>query len=619
MPQKGIEKAFFMCYNCNIHIQRKERDIMNKKRLLALLICAAMIILTLSGCSESAPENKTDTPPDEINLSGEEVSDVTAITGSTDENGKVIDNKGIVDAEGHRIYDTGYKDADGNTIYTTGKKDANGNILYTLNKTDDRGRLIYYTGKKEKDKLDLKQTNSVPDYKSNENSKLDQNSRYSTTSTAKFEPAKDEKTAKGMANSYINYGGGSSYDMFRKVVADKNGGYIAVGISESRNGIYSDANSSWGTFGVVSKISDEGKVEWTYLTGGDNSVQLNDVAQLKDGSIVAVGYTSATDTDAPLNSKLISSLIIKLNKNGELQWAYSFPGDESSNGDYLNCVAATPDGGFVAGGRADSTSGFFNGTKDKNFKAFIFKFKKNGDIEWKKMLSGSKGNGFTSIDVNSDGDIFATCVSYSNDGSFSSLAGYGKKANTVVMKFNGKGELSWSSNLVGSGVSEYNAICATDDGGCLVGGKFSIDKRADGSYVSCYGKTDGYIVRFNKDGGVYWARNVGGTGDDEITSITATDNGIVVAGRTTSTDMDFSKFKNAGKTDAFVMIINSEGKTTYSESFGGSADDAILGTAATADGFVAVGWTSSSDGTFKASKAGKAAEAFYASFKFSEN
>ncbi len=591
---------------------------MNKKRLLALFICAAMIILTLTACGNSKPENKTDTPPDELTLSGEEVTDVTAITGSTDENGNVIDNKGITDAEGHRIYDTGYKDADGNIIYTTGKKDANGNILYTLNKTDDRGNLLYYTGKKNGDKLDLTPTNSIPDYSNNDNSKLDQNSRYTTTGTAKFEPKKDEKTAKGMVTDYINYGGGSSYDMFRKVVSDKNGGYIAAGISESRNGIYSDANSSWSTFGVVSKISDSGKVEWTYLTGGDDSVQLNDVAQLKDGSIVAVGYTSATDTDAPLNSKLVSSLIIKLNKKGELQWAYSFPGDENSNGDYLNCVAATPDGGFVAGGRADSTSGFFAGTKDKNFKAFIFKFKKSGDIEWKKMLSGSRGNGFTALEANTDGDIFATCVSYSNDGSFASLAGYGKNANTVVMKFSSKGELNWSSNLVGSGISEYNALSVTSDGGCIVGGKFSINKRADGSYASCYGKTDGYVVRFNKDGGVYWARNVGGTGDDEVTSVTVTDLGIIVTGRTTSADMDFSKFKNAGKSDSFVMILNSEGKTTYTESLGGSADDAILGTAATSDGFVAVGWTSSSDGTFKDSKAGKTAEAFYASFRLSE-
>ena len=95
------------------------------------------------------------------------------------------------------------------------------------------------------------------------------------------------------------------------------------------------------------------------------------------------------------------------------------------------------------------------------------------------------------------------------------------------------------------------------------------------------------------------ARNVGGTGDDEVTSVTVTNLGIIVTGRTTSADMDFSKFKNAGKSDSFVMILNSEGKTTYTESFGGSADDAIL------------------DGTFKESKAGKTAEAFYASFRLS--
>lgn len=594
---------------------------MNKKKIIALLLCLVLIVSSFAGCNSKKPpanEDLTSTPPDELQLSGDEVTDVTAITGSVDADGKVIDNKGIVDAEGHVIYDTGYKNSDGKTIYTTGKKDANGNILYTLNQTDDRGNLIYYTGKENNGKLELEQTNSIPDYSSNENSNLNNSNKYTTTSTAKFEPKEEEKeAAAAVRKAFLNYGNGSGYDMFRKIVAAQDGGYIAAGISSSKNGIYENANSSWNNYAAVAKISSDGKVEWTYLTGGDNLIELNDVAQLKDGSIVAVGTTTATDTDAPLQSFLTSSLIVKLSKNGDLQWSYSFPGDENSDGDYIKTVAATPDGGFVVGGRANSTAGFFNNTKESNYKAFLFKFKKNGDIEWRKTLSGSRGNGITGVAVNDDGEIFATCVTYSSDGSFASLAGYGKLANTVVLKFDKKGELKWSSNLVGSGISEYNAICTTTDGGCLVGGKFSIDKRANGSYSSSYGKTDGYVVRYSKDGSVYWARNVGGTGDDEITAIAQTDKGIVIAGKTTSADLDFSQFKNSGGIDTFVMVLKATGETSCTEVFGGKKDDAILGIAPTADGFAAAGWTSSSDSYFSGSKAGNTAASFFAKYTFS--
>ena len=588
---------------------------MNSKKVLAALMCAVMLILTFAGCSsKNPPENKdaAASPPEEVTLAGA-AEDVTAITGSTDADGKVIDNKGIIDAEGHKIYDTGYKDPSGNTIYTTGKKDSNGNILYTLNKTDDRGNLIYYTGTVEDGKLNLTPSDSLPDYTTNNNSTLKDTDRYTTTSTVKFEPVKDETLATGFTKKFLNYAHGSNYDMFRKVVYAQDGGYIAAGMSSSKDGIYKGANSAWSTYGVVTKISADGAVEWSYFSGGDADIQFNDVAQLKDGSIVAVGYTTATDTDAPLNSQLVSSLIIKLNKKGELVWSYSFPGDEKSNGDYILCVKATPDGGFVAGGRADSVSGFFNGTKD-NFKAFLFKFDRNGNIDWRKTLSGSRGNSITGIDVDSDGNIFALCVSYSSDGSFTAFKGYGTKSNTAVMKFDKKGALKWTSNLVGSGVSEYNAITVLSDGGCLVGGKFSIDKRADGSYSSCYGATDGYIVRYNKDGGVCWARNIGGSADDEVTGVIQTDKGIVVVGKTKSTDLDFSTTKSSKEYDGFVMILSDAGKTKYVEKLAGSSDDYILGTAKTDDGFALVGWTSSADGTFSESKCGKTPDAFFAAY-----
>ncbi len=589
---------------------------MTKRRILAAFLCLVMVACAVTGCSsKKAPENEKaeGAAPEEVTI-GEVSEDVTAITGVTDKDGKVIDNKGIVDAEGHKIYSTGQKNDRGDIIYTTGKKDAKGNVLYTLNKTDDRGRLIYYTAKEKDGKLELVETQAVPDYSSDKNSELDRNSRYSTTATVKMAES-ENKAAEGLTKIFTTFSNSTGQDQFRKVVAAKKGGYIVTGISSSKSGLYQNASSEWKNFAHIIKFDAQGNEEWTYVTGGDGDVQFADVAELKDGSIVAVGYTAATDTDAPLNSKYISSLIVKVDKNGNYLWSYSFPGNEEDVGDEAYSIAALDDGGFVVGGRAQSKSGFFTGS-DALFKAYLFKFDKNGKIDWRKTLNGSRGNSITALCTNSDGDIFAACVTHSADGSFASIKGYGLKSNTVIMKLDKSGKILWTNNIVGSGESEYKSIAPTSDGGCITGGKMSISKRADGSYSMCYGATDGYIVRLSKDGEVYWGRNIGGTLADSVTGVAYTNKGIVVIGKTKSADSDFNGYSAAGENDGFIMILNESGQTIYTEKLAGKLEDTVLDVIPTEKGVTAVGWSSSADGSFSDSKAKKTADGYIVSYEF---
>ncbi len=593
---------------------------MNTKRILAVLMSVILIVLTFAACSNNEPpknDKATETPPDALVISGDSTEEVTAITGSTDKDGNVIDNEGIIDAAGHKVYYTGYDTEDGKKIYTTGKKDKNGNIIYTTNSTDDRGNLIYFTGTVVGDKLELDKTNSVPDYTTNENSQLNTNTRYTSTSTVSYSAPAIEKKPVEINKSFMNFSSAKGNDLLRKVVPAQDGGFIAAAFSMSKGGIYENASKSWGNFGSVVKFSATGELEWVYSVGGDNAIDLYDVIQLKDGSIVAAGYTLATDTDAPIQSLLNSALIVKLNKDGELMWSYSFPGDENSNGDYISSLCATPDGGFLAGGRADSTSGFFIGTQSDYFKAFLFKFDKRGNVEWRKTLGGTRGNTIEAIAVNDDGDIFASCVTLSNDGSFTSLKGYNNQtANTVILKFDKKGELKWTQNLMGSGISEFKAIDATKDGGCIVGGKFSISKKADGSFSINYGDTDGYVVKYDANGGVCWSRIIGGKNTDEIFGIEESANGIVVVGRSKSADLDFAQLKNAGEFDGFIMVLDNEGKTICSKAIAGAGDDVISDLAVTDSGITVVGWTKSTDGDFTDNKVAKSASGMWAKYDF---
>ena len=590
---------------------------MNKYKIIALLLVLAMSLCLFSACGDSAtPGEKNDKliseTPDDLDIVDDELKkgaeEVTAITGATDPNGKVTDATGIVDKAGHRIYSTGLKDNYGKTIYTTGKKDSKGNILYTKNETDTFGDMIYYTGKYKDGKLELEQTNESPDYSSNETPTTKASAAKITTSTTVGVKKPSKESVDEAKCEYTKFFGGSGLDAFRDIIGCKDGGFVAAGISASKDGDYKGVSGEWEMQHTsLVKYSSDGKVEWKYITGGNSQVNFNDVIELKDGTIVAAGQTAATSGDVVKTASTNSAVIVRLKADGTFMWKYVFPSDASSTGEYISSLAATPDGGFVAGGKAISESGFFTGTQKGGTKAFIFKFDKNGNIKWRKVLQGSKSNIISALAVNSDGDIYATCVTMSTDGDFSGIR-FNKirTENTVLLKLNKKGDLDWAEYLQGSGKSEFNTLAVTDDGGCVVGGTFTIYKRADGIYTMNYGKRDGYVLRYNSKGQVCWSRLIGGADDDSVLGIACIKGGFAVVGQSKSSTEDFQGYKVGGGSDGYILYLNDEGKTTATVRLNGAQDDSAMDVAVLSDGSIAIaGWTKSDDQAFNGSNAKK--------------
>lgn len=590
---------------------------MNKYKIIALLLVLAMSLCLFSACGDSAtPGEKNDKliseTPDDLDIVDDELKkgaeEVTAITGATDPNGKVTDATGIVDKAGHRIYSTGLKDNYGKTIYTTGKKDSKGNILYTKNETDTFGDMIYYTGKYKDGKLELEQTNESPDYSSNETPTTKASAAKITTSTTVGVKKPSKESVDEAKCEYTKFFGGSGLDAFRDIIGCKDGGFVAAGISASKDGDYKGVSGEWEMQHTsLVKYSSDGKVEWKYITGGNSQVNFNDVIELKDGTIVAAGQTAATSGDVVKTASTNSAFIVRLKADGTFMWKYVFPSDASSTGEYISSLASTPDGGFVAGGKAISESGFFTGTQKGGTKAFIFKFDKNGNIKWRKVLQGSKSNIISALAVNSDGDIYATCVTMSTDEDFSGIR-FNKirTENTVLLKLNKKGNLDWAEYLQGSGKSEFNALAVTDDGGCVVGGTFTIYKRADGIYTMNYGKRDGYVLRYNSKGQVCWSRLIGGADDDSVLGIACIKGGFAVVGQSKSSTEDFQGYKVGGGSDGYILYLNDEGKTTATVRLNGAQDDSAMDVAVLSDGSIAIaGWTKSDDQAFNGSNTKK--------------
>lgn len=445
----------------------------------------------------------------------------------------------------------------------------------------------------------------APDTTTKKNSdKTTKNSTPKTTSvyrpnnhpTAAPTGAPTSVTISKLSNGWsTNFGTGSHCNLVG-IDVTSDGGSVVVGVS-SENGK--------GTHGVIMKYDEKGNMKWSDSINGDKTVSFEDVAVLKDGSIIVVGYTSATNIASPddyVCKDTVEGIIVKYSAKGERQWLKIIGG---SGAEMIYAVEATPDGGFVLGGKSTSSDGDFADLSSFKTKAFLFKFTASGSLSWRNALAGTIHCAVQGIAVNTAGEIFTTMENNSPDGDFANLDGsnLGKRI-AVISKFTPEGKKVWVNSVYETGIVNMHAITFTNDGGCVVAGQYSVTAKEGNKYSfgNIYnggtgGTFDAILVKYRADGSRSWVTPLIGFESDFITGITRISNGFAVSGYSASNNRDFQKL-GKGNFDSFVYTVNTYGEAKQIYGFGGSASDHARAICSNGDTLYLCGMTNSSDGDY---------------------
>ncbi|MDR2254251.1 MAG: hypothetical protein LBD97_10445 [Bifidobacteriaceae bacterium] len=260
-------------------------------------------------------------------------------------------------------------------------------------------------------------------------------------------------------------------------------------------------------------------------------------------------------------------------------------------------VAAAADDGAVAAGRTSSTDGIFAPSRGGD-SALLARFDGDGNLIWSTALGGTDASEFFAVGAAVDGGIVAVGQTSSVDGDFDpSAGGY----DGLVARFDTDGNLLWSKTVGGAGDDSFFAMVTTADGGVIAAGATA---SADGDLPPSQGGGDALLVRFDADGELLWANTLGGAERDVFSAVlTVADGGIVVAGQTASTDGVFPP--SQGADDTLVARFDAQGDLVWSNTLGGSGTDGFVAIGAAAlGGVIVAGQTSSTDGPFAASRGG---------------
>jgi hypothetical protein len=387
--------------------------------------------------------------------------------------------------------------------------------------------------------------------------------------------------------------GGSNVDRAFSCVQTNDGGYIIGGTSRSNDG---DVTFHYGSdiytdYWLV-KTDAAGSIEWQKTYGGSNTDKMNNVIQTSDSGYLLTGWTYSSDGDVTGASSLGDVWVVKVNASGSIQWQNAMGGTGPDNG---NKAFQTADGGYIISGNTSSTNGDVSGNHGAS-DYWLVKLDTGGVIQWQKCFGGSSTEEEPVAQQTSDGGYILAGASYSNDSDVSGHHGALSTSDCWVVKMDSARNIQWQHSFGGTKNEEEVSIRETPEGDFVIAAtSFS----NDGDVTSHHGASttsDVWVFKLDAGGNMIWQKSMGGTSDDKATWISMCNGGgYIISGFTSSTDGDVTN--NQGGEDQWLIKTDTAGNIQWQKTIGGTANDEATSIQQTNDGgFILCGVTASDDG-----------------------
>ncbi|MCW3125844.1 MAG: C-terminal target protein [Bacteroidetes bacterium] len=211
--------------------------------------------------------------------------------------------------------------------------------------------------------------------------------------------------------------------------------------------------------------------------------------------------------------------------------------------------------------------------------------------KWDATFGGDSMDFLYAICEAKGGGYFLGGISYSGIEGNKTQASRGG-ADYWVVKVSADGHYLWDKAYGGGGSDYFTDVCATRDGGCLIGGGSSSGVTGDKTQPR-WGGFDVWIVKLDSMGNKQWDRRFGGTADDFLSRVKQTPDGGYIMGCTSGSGMNGDKSDSSrGSDDFWIIKIDSAGNKLWDKRFGSQWNDADNDIILTPDGGYLLGGTS---------------------------
>ncbi len=353
--------------------------------------------------------------------------------------------------------------------------------------------------------------------------------------------------------------GGIDSDKASGIIALSDNNLLSFGYYKSTDG---DFSTNYGNYDIfVRKMDYSGNEIWSSVFGGTNVDYVYDAIEDSTGNIILVGTSKSDDNDITGNHGDYDVLVVKLSNTGTILWQKSFGGTSI---DKATSVIETANNEYYVLAYSKSTDGDITNNIG-GYDVWLLKIDSTGAFVSQKNYGGSLDDKSHKFYKNSNGDIFITAYSKSNNNDVTINHG---NYDFWVFEIDNAGTIGWNHSYGGSGIDKEPVIIENLNGqGFIIAGTSSSD---DGDISQYYGSFDICLLKVNGTGSLVWQKNIGGTGADFVTGIQKTPGltgDISLIGYTNSDDNDFPV--NYGSYDSVYFTIDGNGNLQSKQNFGG--------------------------------------------------
>ncbi len=345
--------------------------------------------------------------------------------------------------------------------------------------------------------------------------------------------------------------------------------------------------------GFVAKMDPNSGHIWSTYIGGTAGDYFYGVDVDVNGNVYVVG--NGTSNDMPVSGSGVyqssfggsyDSYVYKLNASGAFVWGTYYGGN---GGDLALTSDLLDDKVLVAGyttGMIAMGSGSFQSVHGGALDAFVAIIDTSGNLDWHTYYGGIDSEDAHDACFDENGNVLLVGDSYSNNFPVSSNA-YQPLSNggreSYIVKFNSTGQREFATFFGGTGDDDILAITANHNKIYVGGYTTSNDLLMMGASLQTSIATgkDGFYAAFSDTGNLVYCTYFGGDHNDEIIDMHTTDNRIVLAFESRSSDLTlyggpFSSI-NGGLFDNFILLLDTSMSPGYSSYMGNMGSEYVCG------------------------------------------
>jgi hypothetical protein len=366
--------------------------------------------------------------------------------------------------------------------------------------------------------------------------------------------------------TWNTFAGGSGDEQVRDMTLDSSNSMVLVG-----SGVFSWGSPrraytlGWDAF--VVQFDNSGQLTWNTFLGGTDWDEALGVALGPNQEKIIAGFSSAS-WGTPLQnfSANFDGWVANLDADGYLAW-HTFLGGSGS--DYYTSIGVNSLGQIIAGGSSDVSWGSplhaFQGGTD----GWVARLDLSGALQWTTFVGGAGTDLITALGIGPGAEFVG--VGKADAGWGTPIRNHSGGMNDLsIFKMDTSGNLLWHTFLGGMGEENIVAIAYASGEDILLSGSSTLSW---GSPLQAFGPgNEAFLAKLSSQGDMLWHTfipNAGEIATDSYGRIYSA--GIALASWGTPL-MPFQ-----GQTDGSLAVYNSNGDLLWNAFIGGADNDHLTG------------------------------------------